>query len=554
MLLRRLILVLIFFLAGNSFITAVPQYAFRVSFTDKSGSPPLSNPLAFLSQRSLDRRTAQGILVTDEDRPVSPLYIDTALQLTSGKLHVTSRWHNTCVLLLQDSSLILQLLTKPYVSGVKLVGYFPGGLHKPGPEDDHSKFASERTGPVLKTTSDPVYYGASWNQTTLVHGDCLHDAGFDGAGKLIAVLDDGFLFVDTSPAFDSLYNSGRILDHYNFVKADTPVYVVNSHGTQVLSTMAAYIPDTYVGSAVGAQYALYVTEDQGSEQPVEMDNMIAAIERADSVGADIVSSSLGYDVFTGPAAYTITPADRDGKTTAVAIAVNMAARKGILPVISAGNEGSGGILTPGDADSALTIGSVDINKIPVSNSGHGPNAAGVVKPDVCVLGGPASVMSANANPFNVSGTSMATPQVGGFAACLWQSSPGRTASEIRRAIQMTADHFSAPSLPQLGYGVPEFCSALHILGVPEVKQRLPFRLYPNPAKDQIGIYIRSEKKQVLQIDVYDASGRIVLHDERPITGGDNSLQLVLPGSIAPGLYCCRLSALGEVHSQMFLVD
>jgi hypothetical protein len=538
--LRRLILCCCLLLTCFSLTQAQPQYAFRVSFTDKAGSPSLSNPLAFLSQRSLTRRTTQGLSVDTTDQPVSPLYLDTVLTLTQGKLHVTSKWLNSCVVLLHDSSKILLLQGKPYISNIRYVAYYPTGLHLIGSNGTDPGSNSSVTG-KYRTTGTPAYYGSSWDQTNLVRGDCLHDKGWKGQGKLIAILDDGYAGVNTGAGFDSLYKAGRIVDKHNFVLADTFVYGYSGHGTEVLSTMAAYIPNTYVGAAPLAQYALYITEQLNMELQIEMDNMVAAFERADSVGADVISTSLGYDIFYSTPSYSISLAERDGKTTPPAKAVNMAFNKGILMVITAGNEGSVGILTPGDADNSITVGAVNISKAPAGFSGYGPNFAGVIKPDVCALGQPGYAMGSGSVPFAVSGTSIATPQIAGFAACLWQGSPNAKNWEVRNAIIQGADLYPTPNMPQLGYGAANYCKSDVILDVEDVNEQVStISLFPNPVKENFYISLHAKGSETIHVQLADITGKLITTIQYDIVAGTNRVEVATPAFLAPGMYLCRI--------------
>lgn len=537
MLLRSLILCVLIVLSFACTAQALnTQYAFRISFTDKKGTADISIPLGFLSQRAIDRRSTQNIAIDTIDLPVSPDYIDSVLDITGGVLHVTSKWLNTCVILLEDSSAILPLQGKSYITDIEYIGYYQTGLHN---KTASVKFSEETLSDGNKTTGTQSYYNATWTQTHLVNGDCLHDNDWKGQGKLIAVLDDGFNFVDTNPAFDSLYQSGRVLDKYNFVRDTDFVYGYNAHGTEVLSTMAVYMPDSFVGAAPLAYYALYITEDQGSEQPIEMDNMVAAFERADSMGADVVTSSLGYNVFFGPVPYTIPAAQLDGKTTVAAKAVNIATMKGMVMVMTAGNEGSGGLLTPGDADSALTVGNVDANKLPAGSSGTGPNAAGHIKPDVCGLGNPAAVMRNSAAVLYVSGTSLSTPQIAGYTACMMQGGvTGKLPAAIKDAIRRTGHVYNNPT-NQLGYGVPDFCSAWHLLGVsgPPVPPLLT--VVPNPFTNELEIRLPGNHLGPVDVSLFDMEGRVVYHSIHAHTD-NGTLRVVPSASLAPGVYSCRL--------------
>ncbi|RYZ55174.1 MAG: T9SS type A sorting domain-containing protein [Sphingobacteriales bacterium] len=528
-------------------LSAQEQFAFRISFTDKAGSPPVSNPLSFLSQRAIDRRAKFGLSPDGTDQPVSPLYLDTVLDLTEGKLHMTSRWLNHCVVLLDDSSKILTLQGKTYINAIQYIAYYPGGLHIASGGQSGNNPVKTR----LKTTADPAWYGSAWPQTSLVRGECLHDLGLKGAGQIIAVLDDGFLFVNTAPGFDSVYQSGRIIDKHNFVLADPLVYGYGSHGTQILSTMAGNIPGGYVGAAPDASYALYITEDILSEQSIEMDNFIAATERADSLGADVLTSSLGYNFFSFPSV-NLTYPEIDGKTTVAARAVNFASAKGLLCVITAGNEGGNAwnfILTPGDADSALTVGSVDNSKNVASNSGYGPNAAGRTKPEICVQGAPAMVLSSGANPYAVNGTSVATPQAAGYAACLLQAQPARNPSQLRNAIVRSSHLYNTPD-NHAGHGVPDFCAALSLLDVPETEPAISgLTVTPNPFDTDIRLSFYNPGESDAVLIIYDITGKVVNESKVRLKKGTNLLTVKMPEALSPGFYTGRLSS--GSHSASF---
>ena len=537
---RGVVLCLVGLLIFSGVAVAVPQYGFRISFTDKAGSTQsLSNPLGFLSQRAIDRRSAQSIIIDSTDLPVSPAYMDSVLVLTTGKVHITSKWLNYTVLLLDDSSDILALQGKPFIKSIEYIAYYPAGLHKPARTTTTTQNGTFSL--PMKTTGSALYYGDSYLQTNLVMGDYLHDLGWKGQGKIIAVLDEGFADVNTAPAFDSMVNSGRLIDQYNYANATTNVFTNGLHGTTSLSTMAGNLPGKYVGSAPYAQYALYTTEIPGSEQVIEMDNIVAASERADSIGADIITISLGYDRFTLPVSFSLTYADIDGKTTIAAKGANMATTKGILFVASAGNEGGGSwnyILTPGDADSAMTIGSVGTDKIPAGNSGYGPNSAGHIKPDVCMLGQPASVMHNGPNPFLSSGTSWATPQLAGWAACLMQASGNFTPYQLRTAIQKSAHVYNNPGV-QLGYGVPNFHYALQLLNVqdlpkmPDAKEWITAS--PNPFNDKLVLRIYKDRNGTVDISLTDISGRVVHSEALQVGAGIQKADISLP-QLPTGIY------------------
>jgi len=519
-------------------ITATPKYLFRVVFTDKKGAPSLKEAGSFLSQRSLQRRAHSAISLDESDRPVSQAYLEEIQLKTNGRIQSTSKWLNSCVLQIDDSLQITRLHKLPFIASALCVGYYDE-------HEDKANIDKDRK-PGYKLTGSPAYYGASWTQTELVKGDCLHDKGWKGQGILIAVLDDGFHYVDTEPAFDSVYNSGRITDTRNFVAGGTDVYTnFLTHGTEVLSTIAGNLPNTYVGAAPLAQFALYATEDASHEWPVEMDNLVAAFERADSIGADIISTSTGYDNFDAPfQAQSITPAQLDGKTTVAAIGVNAAFSKGMLVVVTAGNEGlstPAHLLTPGDADSALTIGNVDASKNPSGSSGHGPNAAGQIKPEVCALGNPGFVMTAGSSPFQAFGTSISTPQVAGFAACLWQASVGKTNTELKAAIIRSAHLYANPQMPQLGYGVPDFCTANIILDIPNVSApHTSVSIYPNPVQESFVLSVNSDKSQTATLSILDLTGKTIFTTTQSVGAGITNIPVTVPHYISTGIYTYRV--------------
>lgn len=508
-----------------------PQFAFRIRLKDKQGSLPLSNPSAFLSQRAQDRRTKLGIGIDSTDQPVSAVYLNDIAATISYKPHLTSKWQNYAVILVTDSSNMPTVRSKPYVTGVDYVGYFPTGLHK---TTGSGGFAEE------KATGSESYYGSAYEQTRLVNGDHLHDRGYKGKGKLIAVFDEGFAGVDTGPAFDSMMQSGRMVDKYNFVYANTDVYSNFNHGTGCLSTMAGNIPGTYVGSAPEASYALYVTEYRFAELPIELDQIVAATERADSVGADVISASVGYNGFSPPFT-SLVYADVNGKTTVASIGANMATAKGILFVVTAGNDGASSwkyILAPGDADSALTVGCVNNGKVPWSQSGYGPNSSGRVKPDVCAQGSPSAIMFSSATPTLGTGTSYSTPQIAGWAACLLQATNNNPSPyRIRNAIVQSAHAYSNPGT-QVGYGVPDFATASALLNIkdsPTATDKNWVQVYPNPIDKQLQVMVVLPQNATVQFILTDVTGKQVFVTEKKLPNGKQNISLQVP-QLAKGIY------------------
>ncbi len=502
------------------------QFAYRVNFTDKNSTTfRLDSPLSYLSARAVLRRTTQSITIDSTDIPVNKWYIDSVLVLTGGKLHEASRWLNMCIILISDSTLIHALDTISFVTGYSFEAYYSGILHKTTPKKVEKLTNVNNAERV--TSGDAAYYNLTWAQTNMVNGNYLHDLGYKGAGKIIAVFDAGFSYTDTHIGFDSLRASGRIIDEHNFVLDTSYIYAYDPHGTEVLSTMAGYVPNTFVGSAPLAMYALYISEDDNTEQPIEMINMLCAAERADSIGADIITESLGYDLFDNPTFGLNYSTDLDGKTTVAAIAANKATQKGLLWVATAGNDGTGyltwgnHILTPGDADSALTIGSVEPTGIIAASSGYGPNAAGQLKPDVCTQGQPATVFSTT-DYNSADGTSFSTPQIAGWAACLWEGCPNAKPYQLKQAIRQCANKFTTPD-NQYGYGIPNFQCVSQLLSVKDTPNPEQINNWittlQNPFTVTLNLSIVAGVSENIHFEIMDAIGKsVVSMDNYFVTG------------------------------------
>ncbi len=503
-------LMLLFNIAGAQ----TPQYAYRISFRDKKGAPELTEASQWLSARSLARRANFSITLDSTDRPVSPLYMDSVLSISGGKLHNCSRWLNQGVILVPDSTSMPMLRAKSWVKEVAWVGYFSNGLHQLKPDSGITKSeqAKEANGIFsnAKQSGSLAYYGASFPQTLLVHGDTLHDQGYRGKGKIIALLDAGFLDADIQSGFDSMRAQGRLLETYNFVRDTSFVYEDDVHGSYCLSTIAGLKPGNYVGTAPDASFALYLTDDVNfTDALYELDNLVAGMERADSLGADIISASLAYNIFTSPYYYSFDKSALDGHSTMISHAVNMATAKGMLYVSSAGNEGGNSwdyLTAPGDADSALTVGAVTPSGAAAGFSSPGPNALGHVKPEVCLQGAPAAVLMGSNSTGNSSGTSFSAPQAAGYAACLMQEFPTLPPAFFRETIAQIASLYPSATA-KLGYGIPDFRKAQNLLSryIPDTSGR-SMQVFPNPFETYINLSPVNPDMQ-LEVRLFDAMGR-----------------------------------------------
>ncbi len=430
-----------------------------IRLTDKSGSPfSLNNPSAFLSQRAIDRRNRYGIPLDQTDLPIPPRYLDSIRQAGNVTILNTSKWLNQVCISTTDAAALTRISGFPFVANLSPIAARLQHAIRPVNKRLDLTRPEEPVSPNTPISSTDFYnYGSSYNQVHLHNAEFLHNLGFRGQGMRISVMDAGFRNLLTLPTFDSIRNNGQVLETWDYVDQQESVDEDDSHGMKCLSTIAANMPGSFVGTAPGASFCLYRTEDAFSEYPVEEQNWVAAAERADSLGADLFSTSLGYTTFDNPQ-FDYSYSDMTGNRTLMARAANLAAKKGILVVAAAGNEGNSAwryIATQGDADSALTIGAVNVNRMVASFSSYGPNSDGQIKPDVAAIGSNAIVAGTNTGqPVAGNGTSYATPIMAGIVTCLWQAFPELDNLELMEALRASADRYQNPD-DRSGYGIPD---------------------------------------------------------------------------------------------------
>ncbi len=420
------------------FIQSAHADTYWVAFTDKKGTTgTLDNPAAYLSERALVRREKQGISLDSLDLPVSALYRDSILQMGATLVH-QSRWHNGITIEVNDAAIIPQIKACSFVKYLERTQASTTSLRKP-------KFLKNNT----QTAENNLFISDVF--TNMLHLDSLHNRGYKGEGIQIAVVDNGFNNVDNLDVFAQT----NILGTYDFVNPGNNVYLQGNHGTMVLSTMAAQMTDEYAGTATEASYYLLRSEDDSSESIREVDAMVAAFEWADSVGADIITSSLGYFYFD-EAGTDYTYRMHDGKTLRNSIAATLAARKGLLVCVSAGNEGNDAwhyISSPSDADSILTVGAVTATQEHSSFSSFGPTADGRTKPEICAMGSMVGLYNQFGTLTYSNGTSFSCPIAAGMAACLWSALPELTNMQLRdRILRFASQHDTPDNI--LGYGIP----------------------------------------------------------------------------------------------------
>jgi subtilisin family serine protease len=480
--------VLILWLLSTTALAQTNRY--MVFFSDKEGTPySLSNPQAYLSDKALQRRQNQQIAIQENDLPVSPTYVQ-LLKDEGVKVLYTTRWMNGA-LIESDEALIAHLESLAFVDSVRLVA--PGVKNTGGRV---SRKLSNREGELSATDL----------QTNMLGIPAMHEAGFKGEGITIAVFDAGFLAVNTASTFEQLWNEGRLNVEvsYDFVGNQPDVFRYDDHGTRVLSAIAGF-SSTYLSGAYKSNIQLYITEDATSEYRVEEYNWLFAAERADSAGADIINTSLGYSVFND-ASMNYTTEQMNGATAIITRAANLAASKGILLVTSAGNEGnsSWGIITaPADSPNTLAVGAITSTGVKSGFSSVGPSADGRVKPDVVALGSGVTVINGSGNEIQSNGTSFSGPLITGLAAGIWQKYPDLTNYEILDVIRSIGSQAANPD-NVFGYGIPHFERLTVLTALPEAIDS--FDVYPNPTSGLL-LLSSSAFRGIVQIHLVDCFGR-----------------------------------------------
>jgi subtilisin family serine protease len=524
--------------------TAPALRRYLVSFQDKVGSAySLSQPQQFLSARALARRQRQGIAVRPRDLPVSATYL-AQVRAVSGSPQVlyTTRWLNGAVLSC-DSVTYARVLQLPAVRSGRLLSLVPPVAPRAAP--------AVVPGPAAATgTLEPrATYGKAYAQNQLIGAIAAHNAGFRGEGMQVAVFDAGFPGVDQMAALQALQTQGRVASTRNFVDGGTSVYLRNGHGTATLGLIAGELPGTYVGTAPRATFHLCITEDVNSEYPIEEANWLAAAEYADSVGVDVISSSLGYNTFDrGVPSHTY--ADLNGRIALSSLAALGAARAGMVVVNSAGNDGSNAwhyIGVPADADSIITVGAVDSVRLRAGFSSYGPTADGRIKPTLAAMGVASAVLTPVGTVLRGNGTSYACPELAGLVATFWQANPTLSAQQVIAALVRSGSQYANPD-NSLGYGIPDFAAAYNALhpGTPlaATSAAAPgeaLSVFPNPRHGgELTLALPPALRgQALRVRLMDVRGALVIEQLVVAGAAQATVPLRLPArGLAPGTYQC----------------
>ncbi|RQO64145.1 serine protease [Pedobacter sp. KBW01] len=432
-------------------VTDGNDYKFRLVLKDKGKSDyAISNPEAFLSRKAIERRRKRNISIDESDLPISSEYLK-AIKAVGGEIVTKSKWLNTVCVNVQDQFLIDKYKALPFVKEVVLV--YVGKRKQKSVAPKYVNSSQPGNPGSLGTLID---YGAAALNITTVKGENLHQQGYKGAGIDIAVIDAGFIGLKNNPAFNNIHIKGA----KSFVYENDDPYSIDTHGVWVTSCMATNKPGKYVGTAPEANYWLLRTEDSADEYPVEEDYWTSAIEFADSVGVDLVNSSLSYTDGYSYLTKKYSSSDMDGKTAMATRAANLAFSKGMFIVNCAGNEQKW-VGTPADSPNVLTLGSIYSNGTASYFTSWGMTADGRIKPDVMALGGSAGVINIAGEAENRSGTSYASPIMCGLIACLWEAYPALSNKDLLEIIRKSADRASQPELP-FGYGIADMKKAMEL--------------------------------------------------------------------------------------------
>ena len=467
------------------------------------------NPLTMLSQRSLDRRTKQNIALDNKDVPVFTAYYTQIKNASGITVLAKSKWLNAIHVQGLQFNIAALKTNFDFIDKIEFANKSIATISRNQPIRNHqNKFA--------EITTD-FNYGDAANQIEMLKGDFLHKEGYTGQGMQIAVIDAGFPNVNTLAGFKRLRDNNQILGGYDFVNRSDNFYTGNSHGTHVLSDIGGYIDGQFVGTAPDASFYLFISEDNSQEAPIEESLWVEAAERADSLGVDVINTSLGYTTFDNQN-YNYTYQHMNGKTAFITRGAEIGVSRGMILVNAAGNSGNDDwkyIGAPADAENVLAVGAVNASEVIANFSSYGPTADGRIKPDVLAQGQSAYVINYQTNsPTTTNGTSFASPIMAGVVACFWQSFPNKTHTEIVDAIKKSANRYNNPSA-QYGYGIPNFQLASQTLSVDHFSiNELGIKIYPNPVENTLLFSIKTGNVADYKLKIFSILGKKVLEKKQ----------------------------------------
>ncbi|SRR5579871_3002599 len=528
MILKKFISVLLF--TTLLYISGSAQFSrYIVQFTDKNGTSfAINNPITFLSQQAIDRRAKQNISIDSTDLPVNSVYLDSILSVPGVQLLNLSKWFNQVLIKISDSNALQKInsfvfvkKTSPVATNVKPIkkdtvkNKFINVLSYRGKQDLSSHQPENLCGP------DTNYYdyGNNYLQIHIHNGEYLHNLGFHGENTTIAILDAGFNGYLSNPVFDSVRQNNQVLGTYDYVNLKQSVNEEDVHGAYCFSIIASNEPGAMIGSSPKSKFWLFKTEDVNSEYPVEEQNWVAAAEFADSAGADLISTSLGYAYFDD-SIFNLNYAQRNGHFSLITMAANFAFAKGMIVTASAGNSGTATdetkyVICPADGDSVLAVGATDVNGVIAPFSSWGPNSSGAIKPNVVSVGEGTVIALPNGDIKSGNGTSFSNPNLAGLIGCLWQAFPDFANYDIISAVQQSASQYNNPD-NRYGYGIPDFKKAYAILMEKKLLQadinslaNKWISVFPNPYTTDFTVLFKAKNTGNAYLQLSDATGRII---------------------------------------------
>ena len=515
---RRLfvLLALLPLLISASAQTPIAPDKYWIQFTDKNNTPySIDRPEEFLSERAIQRRQKYGISFDEKDIPVNQTYLE-AVEKAGATILNPSKWLNGVTIETYNASVVKAIENLPFVKKTRVL------YEEPLKQMLKQKSFLYETNmeSVVKADVARNHYGSAYTQIDLLNGIALHEMGYQGEGMWIGICDSGYEGADVHDVFQNMREEGRLLGTRDFVYKNGIVYSDDHHGTACLGLMAGYMPNTYVGTAPKASYFLCRTENVNSESVIEEYNWVSAAEFMDSLGIDIINTSLGYISFDD-SEMTHDYSDFDGKTCIITIGAEIASSKGILCVVAAGNEGDNSfpyVGAPGDGRNVLTVGGVKSDGVRAGFSSIGPTYDGRIKPDVMSFAYAVSVASPSGGFYEGNGTSFAAPSMAGMLACYWQARPDASESMIRSVIKESASNFLTPD-SQYGYGIPDFENALGMLNLEDCDifgKKSLFSLFPNPSDGVVKLNLNCDEN--ISVQVFDVMGKMIYCFDNHIDG------------------------------------
>ena len=535
---RLFVLITLLLIVGVAYSQIAPD-RYWVQFTDKNNTPySIDRPEEFLSERSIQRRIKYGVALDEKDIPVNPSYIE-AVENAGATILNPSKWLNGVTIETNSESVLNAIEKLPFVKKTR-------ALH-----DEPLKQMIKNESFMYEMNAESVvdmdvvrgHYGKAQTQIELLNGIALHDMGYQGEGMWIGICDSGYEGADVHDVFQNMRDENRLLGTKDFVYKNGIVYSDDHHGTACLGLMAGYMPGTYVGTAPKASYFLCRTENINSENIIEEYNWVSAAEYMDSIGIDMISTSLGYISFDNPEASHVY-SDFDGKTCIITIGAEIASSRGILCVAAAGNEGDNDfpyVGGPGDGKNVLTVGGVKADGTRAGFSSIGPTYDGRIKPDVMSFAYAVTVASPGNNFYEGNGTSFAAPSLAGMLACYWQARRDAPEGKIREVIKKSSNNYSSPN-NEYGYGIPDFDKAVDMLNLEncDIFDEKPlFYVYPNPSNGMVNFNLNYDVNVIVQ--VFDMLGKVIYISDNH--NGDMTELNAFLSNLDEGVY--MIKALGD---------